>query len=188
MAYADLIPVIDGGIALDTFGDGRLRNGIWRAHTLVPGRSCMACNGQLLANEVSLDKLDLLDDPVYIEGAVREAPSRQNVAALSASVSSALLAQFVSLVAHPGGRGVPAPLRYILSTHLLEQLAATTGQYCAYENTVAAGDRRTPIAERRDDWRKIGAAKAGRTHAPRLRLAAKVKHFAQALIDRLLCR
>lgn len=42
-AYADLIPVVDGGTALDTFADGRLRSGIWRAHTLVPSRPCMVC-------------------------------------------------------------------------------------------------------------------------------------------------
>jgi hypothetical protein len=102
VAYTDLIPVIDGGIALDTFSDGRMRNGIWRAHTLVPGRPCMACLGQPVVGDVSLDKLGLLDDPKYIAMAKREAPCRQNVAALSASVSSALLAQFVSLTAHPG--------------------------------------------------------------------------------------
>jgi len=38
----------------------------------------MACIGQLVAG-ISLDKLGLLDDPEYIKGANREAPSRQNV-------------------------------------------------------------------------------------------------------------
>jgi len=186
IAYADLIPVIDGGIALDTFDDGRMRNGIWRAHTLVPGRPCMACIGQLAVGEVSLDKLGLLDDPEYINGANREAPSRQNVAALSASVSSALLAQFVSLTAHPGRRGVPAPLRYILSTHTLEHSTATSGPHCPYENATTMGDRRTPIAEHRADWRAIVTARAAKKHSLRLRAAAKLENLAQRVIKRVI--
>jgi len=185
IAYADLIPVIDGGIALDTFDDGRMRNGIWRAHTLVPGRPCMACIGQLVAGEVSLDKLGLLDDPEYILGANREAPSRQNVAALSASVSSALLAQFVSLTAHPGRRGVPAPLRYILSTHLLEHSPAISGPYCPYENATTTGDRRTPIAEHRNDWRTIVATRAAKKTPLRLCALAKLDDLVQRVIDRV---
>lgn len=185
IAYADLIPVIDGGITLDTFEDGRMRNGIWRAHTLVPGRPCMACIGQLVSGDVSLDKLGLLDDPEYIKGANREAPSRQNVAALSAGVSSALLAQFVSLTAHPGRRGVPAALRFILSTHLLEHSAAISGQYCPYENATLAGDRRTPIAERRDDWRAVVAARAAKKHPLHLRAIAKLEDCVRRLIDRV---
>ncbi|WP_208596856.1 ThiF family adenylyltransferase [Pseudoclavibacter helvolus] len=185
IAYADLIPVIDGGIALDTFDDGRMRNGIWRTHTLVPGRPCMACIGQLVAGEVSLDKLGLLDDPEYVKGANRETPSRQNVAALSASVSSAMLTQFVSLTAHPGRRGVPAPLRYILSTHLLEHSAANSGPYCPYENASMMGDRRTPIAERRDDWRRIVVDRTTTKHPLRLRSLATLDGLVQRILDRI---
>lgn len=185
LAYTDLIPVIDGGIALDTFPDGRMRNGIWRAHTLVPGRPCMACLGQLVVSEVSLDRLGLLDNPEYIAGTRREAPSRQNVAALCASVSSALLAQFVSLTAHPGSRGTPAPLRYILATHTLEHSNATSGLYCPYENAVTGGDHRTPIAEHRDDWREIVNARNAGKPAFRLRLLAAVEVFLQRAIARL---
>jgi len=146
LAYADLIPVIDGGIALDAFETGKMRNGIWRSHTLVPGRPCMACLGQLVVGEIALDRDGLLDDPRYIAGTGRSMPSRQNVAALSASVSAALLAQFVSLVAHPGGRGTPVPLRYTLSTHSLEHSEAQPGPYCPYEQELGLGDRRTPVA------------------------------------------
>lgn len=185
IAYADLIPVIDGGIALDTFADGRMRNGIWRAHTLVPGRPCMACLGQLVIGEISLDKQGLLDDPEYIAGANREAPSRQNVATLSASVSGALLAQFVSLIAHPGGRGTPAPLRYVLATHTLEHSPASSGPYCPYENATTTGDNRTPIAEHRDDWREIVDSRATKKKALRLRALAAVEDLLQRAISRL---
>lgn len=185
IAYADLIPVIDGGIALDTLPDGRMRNGIWRAHTIVSGRPCMVCLGQLVLGEVTLDKQGLLDDPVYIAKAGRQAPSRQNVAALSASVSAALLAQFVSLVAHPGGRGVPAPLRYILSTHTLQHSGATSGRFCPYEGATAAGDERTPISEHRDDWRAI-VSNRGKIKRPlRLRALAVIERILLRYISRL---
>lgn len=185
IAYADLIPVIDGGIALTTFADGRMRNGIWRTHTITPGRPCMACLGQLVAGDVSLDKLGLLEDPKYIEGANRAAPSHQNVAALSASVSASLLAQFVSLVAHPGGRGVPAPLHYVLSTHTLMHSTASCGPYCAYEKVTEAGDRRTPIAEHRNDWREEVEARKAKRQPLRLRILSSVEHMLQQYINTL---
>lgn len=185
LAYTDLIPVIDGGIALDPFVDGGLRNGIWRSHTLVPGRPCMVCLGQLDPGEAELDKLRLLDDPEYIAGANREAPARQNVAALSASVSAALLAQFVSLTAHPGGRGIPAPLRYILSTHTLEHSTAVSGTYCPYENETAASDSRTPIAEHREDWRAIVAARALKKPGLRLWILVQVEAALERAVLRL---
>lgn len=174
-AYADLIPVIDGGIALDTFADGRLRSGIWRAHTLVPGRPCMVCLGQLDLGELSLDKQGLLDDPTYVARAGRQAPAGQNVAALSASVSAALLAQFVSLVAHPGGRGVPAPLRYLLAPHQLEHSTATTGQYCSYESETATGGHRPTLTESQDGWRRIVADRHRRQIPLRLRALSQAE-------------
>lgn len=185
IAYADLIPVIDGGIALDTFPDHRMRNGIWRSHTLVPGRPCMVCLGQLVLGDVALDKQGLLDDPEYIARAGREAPSRQNVASLSASVSAALLAQFVSLTAHPGNRGVPAPLRYVLSTHTLKQSAALSGVHCPYENATANGDDRTPVVEHRNDWREVVAERARRRAPLRLRALAVIEGSLQRAISHL---
>ncbi|PPF83284.1 hypothetical protein C5E07_11350 [Pseudoclavibacter sp. RFBJ3] len=185
IAYADLIPVIDGGIALTTFADGRMRNGVWRTHTLTPGRPCMACLGQLVVGDVSLDKLGLLEDAEYIEGANREIPSHQNVAALSASVSASLLAQFVSLTTHPGGRGAPAPLHYVLSTHTLLHSSASCGAYCAYENATGAGDSRTPIAEHRDDWREAINTRKATRHPIRLRILSVVEQALQHLINQI---
>ena len=185
LAYADLIPVIDGGIALDTFPDGRLRSGIWRSHTLVPGRPCMLCLGQLDVGEASLDRQGLLDDPKYIEGAHRSEPARQNVAALSASVSAALLAQFVSLAAHPGGRGVPAPLRYMLAHHELEHSPATSGEYCPYENETTSADNRTPLTERQDGWRRTVDERKTRRKPLRLRVLDFSEQVLMSAISRL---
>lgn len=146
LAYSDLIPVIDGGISLETFPNGEMRGGTWRAHALVPGRPCMQCNGQLSVSDLTLDRDGRLDDPEYIRKAgLAPRTGSPNVAALAASVSAAQLAQFVSLVAAPAGMGVSAPLRYMLAAHHLEHLNATSGEFCPYENDLAAGDARITL-------------------------------------------
>ena len=111
LAYTDLIPVIDGGIAIDTRTDGAMLNATWRSHVIRPGRPCMVCNQQLNVSHVILDKQGLLDDPTYIAAAGNPAmPLAQNVAPLSASVSASLLAQYVSFSTAPAGVGDAAPL------------------------------------------------------------------------------
>jgi molybdopterin-synthase adenylyltransferase len=184
-AYADLVPVIDGGIAIDTFRDGRLRSAIWRAHTLVPGRPCMVCLGQLDLGELSLDMRGLLDDPTYIAQTGKQEPAGQNVAALSASVSAALLAQFVSLIAQPGGRGVPAPLRYLLAPHLLEHSPATTGAYCNYESQTGTADQRPELTKPQDGWRRIVAERKRQRRPLQLRLIDVAERQTQRWARRL---
>ena len=66
LAYTDLIPVIDGGIAIDTRDDATMLNATWRTHVIRPGRPCMSCNRQLDLAQVVPDKQGLLDDPSYI--------------------------------------------------------------------------------------------------------------------------
>jgi hypothetical protein len=146
IAYTDLVPVIDGGISIDVFQDGTgMRNATWRSHVIRPGRACLVCNEQVDLSEVSLDIQSLLDDPDYIAGAGRQHGTGQNVALLSVSAAASLLAQFVSLSVAPGGIGEPGPLQYLLSTHTLEHLAATSRSNCPYEHAEAAGDERQPL-------------------------------------------
>ena len=61
VAYADLIPVIDGGLTLAVFPDGQMRSGSWRVHTLVPERPCMLCTRQLNPTDIQLDRQGLLN-------------------------------------------------------------------------------------------------------------------------------
>ncbi len=104
LAYADLIPVIDGGIAIDAFETGGMRGATRRAQTATPGRPCLACTGQIDMSEVALEMSGDLDDPEYIRRAGREPVSgRPNVAALCAGVSGSQLEQFVSSWPGPAG-------------------------------------------------------------------------------------
>lgn len=151
IAYSDLIPVIDGGIAVDVFPGGEgMRNATWRSHVIRPGRPCMSCNGQLDLGAVAADIEGVLDDPQYIAGrnASNDPATGQNVAVLSISAAGALLAQYVSLNIAPGGIGDPGPLQYLLSTHTLEHLRPTSGTHCSYEAAEAAGDTRQTLTGR----------------------------------------
>jgi hypothetical protein len=187
LAYADLIPVIDGGIALDPFDEGGMRGATWRVHTLVPGRPCMACNGQLHLSEVSLDRQGLLDDPEYIRRAGRsQTPSGQNVATLSASVSAGQLAQFVSLVVSPGGRGVPPAQRYSLALHWQESLTElTTRPNCRFEQRIGEGDSRIALAQPYTRWRDKVAQRRLRARTSRGRVGALRELIGTALLGAL---
>lgn len=143
LAYTDLIPVIDGGIAIDAFSDGGMRNASWRTHVVGAGRPCLVCTKQLDLAQVPLDREGILDDPEYVRGGPAVAlSSSPNLALLSASVSASLLAQFVSLNVGPGGLGDPGPLRYILSTHTLEHVPYVDNPHCVVERAVGEGDSR----------------------------------------------
>lgn len=154
LAYADLIPVIDGGINIETHPgpEGGMRGASWRSHTLVPGRACLQCSKQIAAQEVTLDMGGLLDDPEYIRNAGRATAGSPNVALLSASVSAAQLTQLVSLVAQPAGFGVPRPLRYSLAGHFLDHLDNEPAEYCPVEKSVALGDQRQDLTRDEGPW------------------------------------
>jgi molybdopterin-synthase adenylyltransferase len=148
LAYSDLIPVIDGGIAIDTFGDSTMRGATWRTHVITSGRPCMSCNRQLDMGLVALDVQGLLDDPEYIRQMKSDASCQrlgQNVAPLSMNVAAALLSQYVSFSVAPGGFGDPGPLQYVLATHHLEHLDAETSPHCVYEPAEPPGDSRQDL-------------------------------------------
>jgi molybdopterin/thiamine biosynthesis adenylyltransferase len=142
IAYTDLIPVIDGGIAIDPFPGSGMRNATWRTHVIRPGRPCLQCNQQIDPAQVALDRQGLLDDPEYIKMAGIEGPASQNVALLAIGITASQLAQFVSIVVAPAGLGDPGPLQFSLSTHSLRHRPDVTSPHCFYECSVATGDAR----------------------------------------------
>ncbi|SRR5216683_595797 len=110
IAYAHLIPVVDGGI-LARVRDGRLLHVDWRIHTVGPGRPCLECIGAILPEEIQVDMTGGFDNPDYIAGLPQElldVVSGRNVYAFSLSVGAHEILQFVGLVSgddRVGGRG-----------------------------------------------------------------------------------
>ena len=156
LAYSDLIPVIDGGIGIDPFKDGRMRNAIWRSHVIRPMRPCMSCNQQLDLSQVVLDQQGLLEDPRYIEDSDQAVEStNQNVAPLSVSVTASLLAQYVSFSVAPAGLGDPGPLHYSLNTHCLRHLDHSTRPHCPAEMAEGVGDQRAVLTRRHEQAERL---------------------------------
>lgn len=154
LAYADLIPVIDGGVHADPLPGGGMRGAMWRSHVAGPGRICLACNGQYHPSHVMMERDGSLDDFTYISGLPDEHPlkARQNVSMLSLNCAGALLAQFISLVVGPGGLGHPGPIRYHLAVHWLqhdEQRLCIEG--CPYPRMTGVGDLRQDPTGRHAD-------------------------------------
>ena len=66
IAYAHLIPVIDGGVAVNKrynkFSDAR-----WSTHIVTQGHKCMLCRKQYTTSDVSMELDGSLEDSSYIE-------------------------------------------------------------------------------------------------------------------------
>ena len=146
IAIAHLVPVIEGGIAVDTHPDTRdFVSARWRSHLVIPGRACIRCTGQYTSSDV-LQELDgSLDDPSYISNLPPELrPRKQNVFPFSlgsASMQANLMIRYLI-----GQEWWPAlsrqEFRYI--TGRIYASLHECQPNCSFRDRIALGDHSSP--------------------------------------------
>lgn len=143
IAYAHLIPVIDGGVGVRTNRFGRLAAADWRAHTATIERRCLQCHRQYDPGLVQAEREGLLDDPKYIEGLHNDHPlkSRQNVFAFSMSCASLQFLQLLALSLAPLGLSNPgAQLYHFVGGCMEPPEFESCHAECLFPELVALGD------------------------------------------------
>ena len=89
IAQAHLIPVIDGGVAVEVDEKkDRLLSAHWRAHLVTPYHQCLRCADQYNSSMVVMELDGSIDDPSYISNLPpEERTANQNVFPFSLSVA-----------------------------------------------------------------------------------------------------
>lgn len=141
LAYAHLIPVIDGGISIKRAKHRGMQHGNIRAHTCASGRRCLACLGQYDPGLVATEREGRLDDPRYIESLPAEHALRRHENVIGFSCFCAGL-EFMQLQALVTGGPVPdfGAHDYDAVTGSLVRDERGCDQDCPYPSLTALGD------------------------------------------------
>lgn len=152
IAYAHLIPVIDGGILVRVNKrTGKMVGADWKAQTVGYQRPCLECLGQYKTENAVLERLGKLDDPSYIAGLDTKdfIDAHENVFCFSSHLASMEVFQLISLIISPSGITDIGQQMYHLVTGTLDHnhdLACA--ENCFFASAVGTADSSGIIAYR----------------------------------------
>lgn len=146
IAHAHLIPVVDGGVAVEYQRDlARLLAAHWRAHLVTPYHRCLRCNGQYSSGMVMVELDGSLDDPSYVLGLPSDTlPGNQNVFPFSlsaAALSIGLMLRY--LIADDWWPAIPQQ-DYQFVTGDLRVIDEPCHPFCSFRARRALGDKEAP--------------------------------------------
>lgn len=129
IAYAHLIPVIDGGIAV-RFKSGYFNGVDWQLQTVGPDRICLDCLGAFQVDDVEIEKAGLLDDPSYLQNLPPEHRFKrnENIFPFAANLATLEVMQLIALVTGIGSITDFGVQRFRYSPGILD---SQTGQCCS---------------------------------------------------------
>lgn len=143
LAYAHLVPVIDGGIEV-RFKQGKFSGVDWQLQTVAPERPCLECLGAFDPAEVETERAGKLDDPSYLKGLSPEHRFKrnENVYPFSANLASLEVLQFVALTTGIAGLRDFGIQRFRYVPGVMESNVQKTCRLnCGMTNLIAQGDR-----------------------------------------------
>jgi hypothetical protein len=143
IAYAHLIPVIDGGIAVHMKENGSLLGADWQAHIAAPTRRCLQCLGQYDPGYIELERRGQMDDPSYIQTLPRDhvLKRNENVFPFSSNLASLQVLQMLSMVVAPLGISDVGTQDFHFVTGTMDvDHHGICHDYCPYPSLIAKGD------------------------------------------------
>jgi molybdopterin/thiamine biosynthesis adenylyltransferase len=194
IAYAHLIPVVDGGIAVERSVRVGLKRADWRAHVAAPERRCLECLEQYDPGLVAADREGYFDDPTYIAGLPQDHVMRrnENVFAFAMSAGSFEVLQMLMMVIAPLGISNPGEQTYHFVPGILD-VTEPRGckETCLYPGLTAKGDRAGLVVTGRHlqaekTRRALGVARRSRSW--RHRLADVVERISEQISGGLIYR
>ena len=144
IAYAHLIPVIDGGIHIKVTKRGTLKSADWKAHIASPERRCLECLGQYDPSLVAADQEGYFDNPHYIAGLPDDHPIKrnENVFAFSLSAASFEMMQMLMMIIGPFGVANAGQQMYHFVPGIFDKPKfELCDENCLYPDMLAKGDR-----------------------------------------------
>ena len=147
IAQAHLIPVIDGGVSVETHRPtGNLSSAHWRAHIVTPYHQCLRCNGQYSSSDVVMELDGSLDDPTYIRELPESARNRnQNVFPFSLSVAGMEVNLMIRYLLSSDWWPVVRQQDYQFVTANMRTINEECLPHCSFRQRRAMGDAITPF-------------------------------------------
>lgn len=143
LSYANLIPVIEGGIeASINKHKTNIDQARWRTFAISPQRRCLRCHGQYLDTDVGLEMEGLFDDPKYIQGLDNDhfINRGENVFAFSLSLTGMQMQQFLSIILQPKGFYYGAKEMCFVTGNTDDRFQFSCDDNCDFEDKIALGD------------------------------------------------
>jgi molybdopterin/thiamine biosynthesis adenylyltransferase len=143
IAYAHLIPVIDGGIAVRF--KNKVFNGVdWQLATVGPSRPCLECIGQFNSDDASTEEAGFFESSSYLQNLPNDhqVKRNENVFLFSANLASLEAFQMVELCTGIGGIHNYGIQRFRSNIGNLDyDIEKQCNSACGMKDLIAQGDR-----------------------------------------------
>lgn len=142
LAYAHLVPVVDGGIAIYAPA-GQLKHADWSARTVGPLRACLECTRAYDPGLVAAEMDGYLEDPHYITGLPEDHVLRrnENVFPFSMSLAAHEVLQFIALVTGMKRMHDVGEQRYHYYPGTMDVTEVRCQATCPHRKLIATGDK-----------------------------------------------
>ena len=146
IANSHLIPVIDGGVHVETDkGEDAFFSAHWRTHVVTPYNQCLRCSGQYNSSMVVTELDGSLDDPSYIANLpAEERGGNQNVFPFSLGVAGMEVNLMLRCLLAQDWWPPVAQQEYQFLTARTSVSNETCHQHCAFRQRRAQGDAEAP--------------------------------------------